>query len=41
MTELKYYNSFSQCMIYFVGEKIVFGNLFMLGSCFGKSLRKQ
>lgn len=41
MTDLKYYNSFSQCIIYFVGEKIVFANVFMLGSCFGKSLREQ
>lgn len=41
MTDLKYYNGFSQCIIYFVGEKIVFANVFMLGSCFGKSLREQ
>lgn len=28
-------------MVYFFGDKTIFPELFMLGSCFGKSLREQ
>jgi len=41
MTELKYCNSFSHQMIYLVGDKILLPELFMLGSCFEKSLGEQ
>lgn len=41
MTELKYYSCFSCCMIYFLEDKIIFPEMFMLCSCLSKLPRDQ